>query len=181
MYCRNDSEYVDYIINIRKQQAQGFYNEENFEKANESFTDLASICIDKKDSLMYEYKAIECIYRTGNYNNIISQMDDFIRKAMPVNPDIAVQSLIMKGRSHMLLGEQEAAYDTFLSIMVKYPENKYSSEANFLIGYTDMMNGKIKKAEEIFNSIIASFPDTISANKARLCLRRIKRINVNGS
>jgi TolA-binding protein len=74
------------------------------------------------------------------------------------------------------LGEMDRAQGVFLELMIDYPETKQAPEANFFIGYCNMLQGKYKEATEALNMVVKDCPQSSYASKARLCLTRIKRM-----
>ena len=76
----------------------------------------------------------------------------------------------------MSAGSIDQAVNTFLSLIVEYPEAAPAHEANFLVGYCHMLQGNFKEALEAFNLLIKDYPESNYVNKAISSSIRIKEM-----
>ena len=175
-YCRSKPELTEYVIEINEELAQEHIRQEEFLKAAEIYRDIVNQCGSDQDKTIYELKVCECIFNSGQYTSAIPELNRFIRNNKATNRVLVKQAILLKGRAYVQLGEMGRAYNTFLELMIDYPETKQAPEANFFIGYCNMLQGKYKEATEALNMVVKNYPQSSYASKARLCLTRIKRM-----
>jgi TolA-binding protein len=84
--------------------------------------------------------------------------------------------MLIKARACVQLGEFDRAVDACFTLMMEYPEMKEMSEVSFFMGYCDMLQGNFEKAVEALNIVAHDYPESSFADKARMCLTRIKNI-----
>ena len=58
-----------------------------FIEAAEIYSDIANRCVYKQNKAVYELKVCECIFESGEYDKVLSELDDFINDNKSVNKD----------------------------------------------------------------------------------------------
>ena len=175
-YCRSKPELAEYVIEVNEEPAQEHMRQEEFLKAAEIYRDIVNQCGPDQDKTIYELKVCECIFNSGQYASAIPELNRFIRNNKATNRVLVKQAILLKGRAYIQLGEMGRAYNAFLELMIDDPETKQAPEANFFIGYCNMLQGKYKEATEALNMVVKDYSQSSYASKARLCLTRIKRM-----
>jgi len=175
-YARTKPELARYVIGMLQERAQGQIERSEFLKAAETYHTIVKLCRTDQDKIIYEFKVCECIFSSGQHAKAISELDDFIRGNKATNRLLVKQAILVKGRAYLQLSEIDRAQDTFLQLMIDYPETKQAPEAGFFIGYCDMLEGRFEKAKEALTFVVEDYPESPYARKARLCLRRIERM-----
>jgi len=175
-YAQDKPQLTQYIITICEKRAQEKIAQNEFLKAAEIFRDIVNQCSTKNDKTTYELKACECIFDSGEYDRALSELEDFIKNNKSTNEDYVAKAILIQGQVYLQLREVDRAYDIFSKLMSGYPKSERALEASFFIGYCNMLRSKYKEATEVLNKIIRDYPQSSYANKARLCLARIKRV-----
>jgi len=174
-YCQSKPELTEYVFGEHEKQAQEYIEQDEFSKAVKIYRDLASQCVSDQDRSAYKLKVCECIFKIGEYNRVLSELDDFTNNSKSVDRGSIVKAMLLKGQVYLQLSEIDRAYDIFSKIMREYPKTERALEASFFIGYCNMLQSKYKEAVEALNRVVKDCPQDSYANKARLCLARIKR------
>jgi len=175
-YCRSKPELKPYVLGTLEKQAQRRAEQNKFRKAAGIYREILNQCGSAQDKSDYEFKLCKCLFESGQYSIALSELNNFIENNKAGNKVLIQQAILLKGRVHIQLDQMDLASDTFLELMIDYPEAKQTPEANFLIGYCIMKQGKLKEAEKILSQVERDFPDNSYAIKSRLCLARIKKM-----
>ena len=175
-YCRRKPELTGFVVQEHEKNAQEYFDSRDYRKAAEIYRDIISIYGRDQKKLIYEYKVCDCLFLSGQYENAISKLERFIADNRAANKFLAIQAILLKGKTYIQLGEINRAIDIYLTLMIEYPETKQAPESNFFIGYCYMLQGKFEEATESFNLVLKDYPDNTYASKSRLCLTRIKNM-----
>jgi TolA-binding protein len=84
--------------------------------------------------------------------------------------------MLMKGRTHIQLGEINKAIDAFFTLMIEYPEIKEAPETNYLVGYCYMLQGEFEEAREAYGLLVRDYPESNYSNQAKMYLNRINNM-----
>jgi tetratricopeptide (TPR) repeat protein len=175
-YCNSNPRLTPYIAQLRARRAEEYIAGNKFQEAAEVYREILKLYGPEQDSSLYKFKLCECMFYAGKYADVIGELDDFMAKYKRSNRALTRQAMTLKGRAHVQLSEIEQATDTFLTLVVDFPEAKQAPEANFFIGYCDMLRGRHKEAKQAFEMVIRDYPDSSYASRAILCLRRIEKL-----
>jgi tetratricopeptide (TPR) repeat protein len=174
-YVQSKPKLLPYIVKVREKCAQENIEQNKFLKAAEIYHSIANQCSSEQNRITYELKMCECIFESGEYDRVLSELNDLINNKS-VNEDLVTKAMLLKGQVYLQLSEIDRAYDIFSKLMSEYPKTERALEASFFIGYCNMLRSKYKEAIEALNRIVGDCPQSSYANKARLCLTRIKRV-----
>jgi tetratricopeptide (TPR) repeat protein len=174
-YVQNKPELAEYYTQTSEKRARICIARSDFSEAVKIYRDLASKCATDQDRSAYKLRVCECLFEGGKYNELLSELNTFINNHKSVNEDLATKAILLKGKVYLQLSEFGRAYDIFSKLTREHPDTKQALEASFFIGYCNMLQSKYKEAEEVLNRVVRDCPQDSYANKARLCLARIKR------
>jgi TolA-binding protein len=175
-YVRNKPQLGRYYFEVREKRALEKMAQEDFSEAAEIYRDITDQCKSEKDKAAYKFKACECIFEGGEYNRALSELDDLISDKSYVDEDLFAKAMLMKGRIFIQLGEINRASETFSRLVKEHPQTPHVPEAVFFIGYCYMLQGKYKQAAEAMDLVIKNYPRSSFANKAHLCIARMKEL-----
>ena len=174
-YTQGKSQLKPYIIALCEKRALEKIAQNKFLKAAEIYHDIMNQCDPKKDKTTYQLKACKCIFKGGEYETVVSELDDLINNKS-VDEDLVTKAILLKGQVYLQLNEIDRAQDIFSKLIVEYPGTKRIIEANFFIGYCNMLQSKYEEAVEALNGVIRDYPRSTYANRARLCLKKINSV-----
>jgi len=149
---------------------------EKFSRAIEIYRDILNRCGNDQDKVIWELKICECVFYSGQYAPAIDQLDSFIKKNKTANRTLTEQAIMLKGQAHSHLGDIDQAINTFSGLLIEYPQSEHAPEASFFIGYYYMLQGKFDQATQALNLVVQTYPESSFANKAGMCLTRIKNM-----
>ena len=174
--CRSQPGLLEYVNEKDYALAKKCIETEDFKTANEIYERVLKTCTPDKnmDTSQLEFKICETLLNGGEYKQAISKTEAFIPKYKATNRSLVKDAMLMKGRAYIQLGEVDKAANEFLALMIEYPETKQAPEANFFIGYCYMLQNKFDQAKDALNLVVADFPQSSYASKAKLCLARIE-------
>jgi outer membrane protein assembly factor BamD (BamD/ComL family) len=175
-YAQSKSQLTQYVIAIYEKHAQEEIAKNKFPRAAEIYREIVNQCSPAQDKTTYELKVCECIFESGEYNRALSELDNFINNNKSVNEDLVTKAMLLKGQVYLQLSKIDRAYDIFTKLKREYPKTKRATGAGFYIGYCNMLQSKYKEAAEALNRVVRDCPQDPYANKARLCLAKIKRV-----
>jgi len=173
-YCKSRAQLREYAFGKDYETAEEYINKENFQKAVEVYKNILRECDPNQDKSGLELKICRCILNAGEYQNAIAELDHLITKNKSIDKSVAEEATLIKGRCYIQLGKIDEALEVFSTLLKEYPESEYSYDTGFYIGYCYLLKNKLEQAIEAFNAVIQKHPQSSSANKARMCLRRVK-------
>ncbi|MCX5636426.1 MAG: LamG domain-containing protein [Planctomycetota bacterium] len=147
---------------------------EKFKEAAELYRDIVNRCGPEDDKGAFEFQLCKCLFDGGQYRQAIPEIESFIANNKAKHRSLVKEAMLMKGRSHVQLGELDKAIDSFFTMMVEYPETKEAPETHFFVGYCYMLQRKFDLATDAFDCVIKGYPQSAYASKAQLCMTRIK-------
>lgn len=172
-YCRSRPQLMEYAFSKDREVAERYEAEGNFEKAAEKYRDIANLYDTIGDKLMLELKICECLFKLGDYENMISALDELIKRDRTNRKGIVTEAILIKGRLYIQLDKVDKATREFATLTMEYPESEHIPEVIFLTGYCHMRQSKFAEAREAFNTVIQNYSESSFANKAGLYLARI--------
>lgn len=175
-YCHGKQKLNQYLRRLLEEQAQEHVKQDRFGRAVEAYQEILNLCTSDEDKTIYRFNLAECLFNSGQYERALVELTDFQTEYQATARDLIRRAVVMKGRAHIHLGELDRASDTFLELMIAYPEANQVPEASFLVGYCKMLRGEFELATEAMHLVIKDHPESSFASKARLCLGRIKRM-----
>jgi TolA-binding protein len=173
-YCRSKPECTRYLFYEHETIAKQYLDHKNFQKASEIYYDIINLCGPNQQKGTYELAYYKCLFNQGKYESVIKDMNSFLKNNKATHRALISKSLILKGQAQVNLGNLDQAIDTFLTIMIEYPEVKEAPEAHFFVGYCYMLQGKFDEAAEAFNLVVENYSESSYVDKARSSMSRIK-------
>lgn len=173
-YCRSKPRLVEYVYEKDCKKAEEFIKKEDFKKATSAYRDIVNRCNSTEQKTDLEFKICKCLFNAGDYQAAILELDSFLAKNKSSNRKLSKDTMLLKGRCYIQLGEINKAADEFFTLTIEYPETKEAPESNFFIGYCYMLQGKFDQAKEALNLVVKDYPQSSYASKAKLCLTRIE-------
>ncbi|UCG48673.1 MAG: tetratricopeptide repeat protein [Phycisphaerales bacterium] len=174
-YSRNKPELSQYLVAEQDKLAKQAARNGDFLKAAEICRGLLPRC-DADQKAQYELQVCEYVFRSGQCEKAIAEIQGFIDKYRLTNRDKVIQATLLKGRTYLQMNDTNRAADIFLDLMVDYPEAKKAPQANFFIGYCSMLQGNFEEAREALEFVVKDYPKSTYASKAKLCLRRMDKM-----
>jgi tetratricopeptide (TPR) repeat protein len=175
-YCRSKPELTEYLFRKHEKIARKYIMQKNFKKAIEVYQDIVQHCGPHQQKCIYELKLFECQFSDGQYESVIQNLDSFIDNNKATQRTLIIKAMLLKGQSYVHLGKLDQAIDTFIRLMIEYPEVPQAPQANFFVGYCNMLQSDFKEATEAFNLVVENYPESSYANQARSSLSRIKNM-----
>lgn len=172
-YCRNKPECTTFVFNEQEKEAEKYTAEKDFKKAAEVYKNIIEQCTPNQLKNIYELKYYECLFEDGQYEAVVKNIDDFIKTNKATERTMTARAIKLKGHSDVYLGETDSAIDTFLKLIIEYPQTEQATEANFIMGYCLMLQGEYTQASEAFNLLVNDYPDSSYAAQAQTYLKRI--------
>jgi len=173
-YCKSKTQLTEYSFEEDCQIAEKYIDSGDFKNAADVYRNIIKQCGAHQDKTGLEIKVCKCILDAGDYQNAISELDQFIDRNKSANKKVAKEAVLMKGQCYIQLGDPNKALDEFVKLVTEYPEARQTPEFGFYTAYCYMLQSKGDKATETFNFIIQNYPESSYANNARLCLSRMK-------
>ncbi|HUT30766.1 MAG TPA: LamG-like jellyroll fold domain-containing protein [Sedimentisphaerales bacterium] len=150
--------------------AQTYLANEDFEKAAELYKDIVNRCGPEDDKGTFEFQLCRSLFYARGPREVLSQLESFIARYKSTHADLVEQAMLMKGRSHIQLGEIDKALEEFHQVSAEYPQTKQAPEADFFAGYCYMVQSKSAEAAETLERVARDYPESLWAAQARLCL-----------
>ncbi len=174
-YSRNKPELSQYLVAEQDKIAKQAAQKRDFLKAAEICRAVLARC-DGDQKAQYELRVCEYVFRSGQCEKALAEIERFIDTYRIINRDKVIQATLLKGRTYLQMNDTNRAADVFLDLMVDYPEAKKAPQANFFIGYCSMLQGNFDEARETLGFVVKDYPNSAYASKAKLCLRRIDKM-----
>jgi len=175
-YCQKQPELTAYLFHEHEGIAREYITKQNFTRAAEIYRNVISQCGPYQKKMIYEFRLCECLFNAGQYDSAVNEIDSFIKRNKATNRIPILKAIMLKGHAYVHLGDADRAADTFLKLIVEYPEAKQAPEATFFIGYCHMLQGKFDEATEALNLVVKDYPNSEYAGKAGSYLDRIKNM-----
>lgn len=132
----------------------------------------ANPAADDPASIQRAYENARNYYRIDDYPGAIRSFDSFL-KAHPKHP-LAANSQYWIGESHLRMREFQAAIDAQRKLLSTYPDSNKVPDALLIIGTAESSLGASTSAKTTFEDLIARYPASDSAEKAKVRLSRLQ-------
>jgi tetratricopeptide (TPR) repeat protein len=175
-YAESAPQLAPYVIATCEEHAQEKMAQNEFLRAAEIYHSIVSLCGSEKDKAAYELKVLECILCNGEYRRVLSDLSRFTEGNGLHDKVLVREAILLKAHAHMHLNEIDCAKAVFSELAADRANIGQAQEADFFIGYCNMVQGKYEEATRTLSRVIEDCPESSWANKARLCLARIKRL-----
>jgi len=175
-YCQAVPELRGYCVKQSVQRAKQLVEQGKPQQAIEVYQALANQCNVLEQKIGYEFEICRCAFLDGRYESAIALIDTLLARESGVRASLVKEALLLKGLALLNRRKLNEARDVFLRLMIIPPETWHDQEANYLLGYCDMLQGEYEEARETFEIVVTDYPGSSQANKAQLLLTRINRI-----
>ena len=173
-YCGDKSELRQYFVEVHKKRVEAHMLERNFTKASEICSGILKRPGSIQDKVTFELMLYECLFRQGRYKEAILALEGFITRYKDKFRKQVNDAILMKGQCYVQSGDVGKALSEFVKVIAEYPESEEAPEAGFFVGYCHMLDGKFDEAVGAFELVLQDYPGSSFANKASLCLERIR-------
>jgi len=173
-FARRRSALRQFFVDANMNRVNGFLEAEDFPHAADVCRDVARFCTVPEDIARYEFKACECAYRSGSYEEVIREIDRFIGQNATGDMTLVRKAWMLKGRAQIHLKQTDQACDTFQKLVRLCPKEE-AAEANFYVAYVRTAQGSPEEAEKVLRTLLAEAPGTAAADKARLYMKLRKK------
>ncbi len=175
-YCQGKPECTKFVFNKQEMEAESYIQQKDFKKAAQVYQNIIDQCAPHQEKNIYELKLYECIFDDGQYEAVVKNIDSFIEANKATQRTMTARAIKIKGHSYVYMGESESAIDTFLKLIIEYPQTEQAIEANFIMGYCLMLQGNFEEATQAFNLLINDYPKSGYVAQAESYLKRIKNM-----
>ncbi len=145
-----------------------------FGQAAGLYGDILKRCGPEDDKGAFEVQLCKCLFNQGEYGAATSMLDAVVAEARTTHRTRAQQAMLMKGQTHVHLGQLDKALESYFTLMMEYPETENLAEIQFFIGYCYMLQAKFKTAREVFDCLIENHMSGPYVGQARMCVTRIQ-------
>jgi tetratricopeptide (TPR) repeat protein len=173
-YCRDKANLTEYIFEKDCEIAETYITKSDFKNAADVYRNILKQCLPNQDKSGLEFKICRCIFDGGDYQNAINELNSFIVRNKANNERLMKDAMLMICQCYIHLGEADKALNELSRLANEYPQMKQTPELGFSTGYCYMLQGSADKATEAFNLVVQNYPQSSYANKAKLCLVKIK-------
>ncbi len=173
LYCRGKPGLTRHLFRSEERTALGHVARGDFKAAAKVYSDILKRCEPGDNRIYYAVRVCETLFNGGFYEQAVNELDGFIREYKPRNRSLLVPLTMLKGRSHVNLGDVERAIDSFVTVLLEYPESAQAPEACFFVGYCQMLLGRFEDAAGSFKVLMQDYPASTYVAKAQSYLDRI--------
>ena len=144
----------------------------NFEEAKHYYSQAEQMNTPSGDYSFYQLALVSGLQK--DYTGKITLLNRLVGK-YPASP-YAVNAIYEKGRSYVLMDNNNQAITSFKELLNKYPESPVSRKAAAEIGLLFYQKGDYNQAIEAYKQVIEKYP---GSEEARLAMRDLKSIYVD--
>ena len=146
----------------------------NFEEAKHYYSQAEQMNTPSGDYSFYQLALVSGLQK--DYTGKITLLNRLVGK-YPASP-YAVNAIYEKGRSYVLMDNNNQAITSFKELLNKYPESPVSRKAAAEIGLLFYQKGDYNQAIEAYKQVIEKYP---GSEEARLAMRDLKSIYVEAN
>ena len=146
----------------------------NFEEAKHYYSQAEQMNTPSGDYSFYQLALVSGLQK--DYTGKITLLNRLVGK-YPASP-YAVNAIYEKGRSYVLMDNNNQAITSFKELLNKYPESPVSRKAAAEIGLLYYQNDDYNRAIEAYKYVITQYP---GSEEARLAMRDLKSIYVEAN
>ena len=126
--------------------------------------------------MLFVFKKIFGKKRKNNIIKNIKKLSEVSEKIEDLDEKVGMKYLMAKIFRDKLHDNEKACLK-FTEILDKYPENVLTDAVMFELGDTYYQMKELDKATKYFNSVISSYPNSVSARKA---VEKLEKISGKG-
>lgn len=147
------------------------FNNRQFAMAEESYTRAAQLQPSAGDYSVYQKGFLLGLQK--DYKGKISVMDRLIRD-FPESQYVD-DALSEKGRSYVLLDNNQAAASTFEQLIRQFPQSSLARKAGVQLGLIYFNDNQPQKAAEAYKAVISNYP---GSDEAKVALQDLKSVYI---
>ena len=149
-----------------------FLNERNFDEAKHYYAQAESMNASSGDYSFYQLALVSGLQK--DYSGKITLLNRLAGK-YPTSP-YAINALYEKGRSYVLMNNNNQAIASFKELLSRYPESPISRKAAAEIGLLYYQDGNYDQAIDAYKLVINKYP---GSDEARLAMLDLKSLYVD--
>lgn len=144
----------------------------NFDEAKHYYSQAEAMNTPSGDYSFYQLALVSGLQK--DYSGKITWLNRLAGK-YPASP-YAINALYEKGRSYVLMDNNQQAITSFKELLAKYPESPVSRKAAAEIGLLYYQNEDYNQAIDAYKQVVQKYP---GSDEARLAMRDLKSIYVD--
>ena len=149
-----------------------FLNERNFDEAKHYYAQAESMNASSGDYSFYQLALVSGLQK--DYSGKITLLNRLAGK-YPTSPYV-INALYEKGRSYVLMNNNNQAIASFKELLSRYPESPISRKAAAEIGLLHYQDGNYDQAIDAYKLVINKYP---GSDEARLAMLDLKSLYVD--
>lgn len=149
-----------------------FLNERNFDEAKHYYAQAESMNASSGDYSFYQLALVSGLQK--DYSGKITLLNRLAGK-YPTSPYV-INALYEKGRSYVLMNNNNQAIASFKELLSRYPESHISRKAAAEIGLLYYQDGNYDQAIDAYKLVINKYP---GSDEARLAMLDLKSLYVD--
>ena len=149
-----------------------FLNERNFDEAKHYYEQAESMNASSGDYSFYQLALVSGLQK--DYSGKITLLNRLAGK-YPTSPYV-INALYEKGRSYVLMNNNNQAIASFKELLSRYPESPISRKAAAEIGLLYYQDGNYDQAIDAYKLVINKYP---GSDEARLAMLDLKSLYVD--
>lgn len=149
-----------------------FLNERNFDEAKHYYAQAESMNASSGDYSFYQLALVSGLQK--DYSGKITLLNRLAGK-YPTSPYV-INALYEKGRSYVLMNNNNQAIASFKELLSRYPESPISRKAAAEIGLLYYQDGNYDQAIDAYKLVINKYP---GSDEARLAMLDLKSLYVD--
>ena len=149
-----------------------FLNERNFDEAKHYYAQAKSMNASSGDYSFYQLALVSGLQK--DYSGKITLLNRLAGK-YPTSPYV-INALYEKGRSYVLMNNNNQAIASFKELLSRYPESPISRKAAAEIGLLYYQDGNYDQAIDAYKLVINKYP---GSDEARLAMLDLKSLYVD--
>ena len=149
-----------------------FLNERNFDEAKHYYAQAESMNASSGDYSFYQLALVSGLQK--DYSGKITLLNRLAGK-YPTSPYV-INALYEKGRSYVLMNNNNQAIASFKELLNRYPESPISRKAAAEIGLLYYQDGNYDQAIDAYKLVINKYP---GSDEARLAMLDLKSLYVD--
>jgi len=129
----------------------------------------------KSQKSVLQYQLCRNLFSAGEYAGAVTSLESLITGPKPSDSTRIQKAMMLQGHCLAQLGEFERATQLFAAAASKYPDEKETAQASFMIGYSYMLQKNFDRARQTLNQVVKKYPASSYAGKAELCLLQMEQ------
>ena len=174
-YCQGKPELVGFLFRKQEAIARSHAAHKDHSRVAAIYRDILGQC-QPHQKPGYAFRLCECLFEEGQYERAVHNLDRFVNRYKTSHRVLTAKAIMLRGQAYVYLGDIDRAIDTFLVLVVEYPEAKQTPAALFFVGYCHMLASRFEDAKVPFELLAQAHPSSEYATRATSHLDRIKRM-----